>query len=394
LTGSIYDHLVAIVLVGAMFCAAVAALPNVGYVSLLSVDQQQLRNVALSALNTMLLDSGYPTDWGHDASFNPASVVRFGLASANDSGLYTLDMDKVMHLVEKDEWGEPNALGFLPPATTQQLLGLQNYGFNLKILAPFNVTVKDLAPPSDLTQINYDVTVALNNGKPIPNANVNALTFYSVKATGKDDNYYLGDTKQVGITDAVGKCIITQSLGGQSGTINDVLTIMEVTVGDIHTATSVYRRGGPPNNIAVINVVGDEIILSMPPEGDPNDDRWVLSIDAYTTSGIMHLYTGVQTGPDQDKLNYGSLFEWLKSFPGLKYLDPLVIIVTFRAVLKNGGRQSLIVVGKFPNYLGNRLLSYSTGGSPTSSSSAVTVKRMVTLSGMTYTVEFTLWKLQ
>jgi len=386
MAGGLYDHLLAVVLVGALFAAAVGALPNVGYVSLLSVDQQQLRNVALSALNTMLLDSGYPINWGSGVGFNPASVVRFGLASSNDSQMYVLDMDKVMHLVEKDEFGRPNPMGYLPPDTVRQLLGLQNYGFTLKILAPFNVTVRDLVPQGDLTQINYEATVKFNNGKPIPNAVVNALIFYSIKTGGgrQTEKYSLGNIKQANTTNALGKCTIVKSLSGE---ISDVLTILEVTVGDIHTVTSVYRRGSPPDDIAIINIVGDDIILTTPP-AKPRDNRWILSIDAYTDDAIVHLYNGTQ----DDRINWGEFTQWLKNFPGLKYMNPVILIINFRAVEKQEGRRSILVIGTYPNYLGSRVLSYGTSEGQPKGTAGVSLQRVVSIAGMTYYVEFTLWK--
>jgi len=396
LAGGVYDHIVAVVLFGVIFGAAVVALPNVGYVSLHSVDQQQLRNVALSALNTILLDAGYPTSWGTGISFNPASVLRFGLASsANNSELYMLDQDKVLHLVEKDEWGRPNPMGYLTPDKMRQLLGLQAYGFNLKILAPFNAMARDLAPPRDpsnptdqeLRTIQYEVIVKFNDGKPIPKAVVNGLIFYSIKlgGSGQDEQYSVGTTRVTSTTNELGKCSIVTSLSGQ---VSDVLIVLQVTVGDINTVTSVYRRGAPPNDIAEINVVGDNIILTMPPS-NPKDDRWILSISAYTGDEIISLYNGTQ----QDKINWGSMDEWLKNLPGLKYMDPVILIFNFRAVDKGSGRKGMLVMGPFPGYLGNRVLSYGSDSGPPSGAAGIGLQRVVNIAGMTYVVEFTIWKL-
>jgi len=394
LPGSLYDHLLAVVLVGAVFGAAVWALPSVGYLGFLSVDQQQLRNVALAALNTILLDSGYPVNWGSEVDFDPSSVVRFGLASSNNSDLYILDMSKVTHLVEKDEWGGPNPLGYLSPDTVSQLLRLQAYGFNLKILAPFNATVRDLAPPSnpsnptdpELKTINYEVKVKFNNGKPIPNAVVSALIFYSLKVggSGQNEEYSLMNIRETRTTDELGRATVEKSLSGQ---ISDVLIIFQVTVGDINTVTSVYRRGAPPNDIANINVVGDTVMLTTPP-ADPRDNRWILSISAYTDDGIFSLYNGTQ----QDMINWGSLDEWLKTLPGLQYMEPVILIFNFRAVEKGNGRKGILVVGPFPGYLGSRVLSYGSSGGQPKGTPGVSLQRVVNIAGMTYIVEFTLWK--
>jgi len=390
LPGSLYDHLLAIVLVGALFGAAVVALPNVGYVGLLSVDQQQLRNVALSALNTMLLDAGYPTNWGAGINFNPSSVVRFGLASTRSSSLYFLDADKVQKLFADN----PSQVGYLPYETVRQLLRLQGYGFSLKIMPPFNATAKDLAPPAnpsnptdlELKNINYEVTVKLNDGKPISNAVVNALIFYSIKVGGQGQNeqYNLNNVRVTQTTNELGKCTIVKTLDGQ---ISDVLIVLEVTVGDIHTVSSVYRRGAPPDDIANINIVGDTIILTTPP-ADPRDNRWILTISAYTEGGIISLYNGTQ----QDMINWGSLDEWLKTLPGLKYMDPVILIFNFRAVEKGNGRKGILVIGYFPGYLGSRVLSYGSSAGRPFNAVGVGLQRVVIIAGMTYVVDFTLWK--
>jgi len=388
LAGGLYDHLLAVVLVGALFAAAVVALPNVGYVGLLSIDQQQLRNVALSALNTILLDAGYPLNWGSSIFFNPASVVRFGLASANNSELYILDQDKVQKLIAEN----PSQVGHLPYETVRQLLGLQAYGFNLKILAPFNSTAKDCAPPAnpsnpteaELKNINYEVKVKFNNGKPIPNAVVNALIFFSEKV-GND--YSIKYIKVSQTTDELGKCNIVKTLTGQQ--ISDVLIVVQSTVGDIHTVTSVYRRGAPPRDIAEISMVGDTFIVT-PPDVTPKDARQILSISVYTDDGIMSVYNG--TGPPDDVINWGQKDYWVKSLPGLSYLGPVISIFNVWAV--EGGRGAVLVVGPFPGYLGDRVLSFGSSEGQPRGTAGVSLQRVVNIAGMTYVVEFTLWKQQ
>jgi hypothetical protein len=393
LAGSLYDHVLAVVLIGAIFVAAVAVLPKFGYVSVLSVDQQQLRNVASSALNTMLIDAGYPTNWGHTTSFNPSSLTRFGLASSTDSGLYLLDTDKITRLVEKDEWGRPNKIGYLPATTAKQLLKLDGYGFNLTISAPFQVKIKDMAPPANPLQptdqevktLNYQVTIALSDGRPVPNANVRVFIVYSEKvgSSTTDEQYITNIIKEQQTTDAVGKCKIAKTLSGQ---VSDVAMLLKVTVGDVNTVTGVYRRGAPYNEIATVDVVGDNVILSTPP-AKPRDNRWILSAHVLTQEDLMQLYVGNST----DDINWGSSDHWTKSFPGLAYMDPLMLIFSFRAVEKNSGRQGVLVIGPYPSYLGSRVLSYSTGRPR---SETVTLQRNVIISGMTYAVEFTLWKEQ
>lgn len=384
--------MLAVILIGAMFLGAVAVLPKFGYVNLLAVDQQQLRNIALSALDTVLLDAGYPTNWGQGVNFSAASVTRFGLASPSDTSMYVLDSDKVTRLVEKDEWGRPNPLGYLPADKARSILGLKGYGFNLTIQAPFKVVARDLAPPAnpsdpteqELRTIRYEITVTLNDGRPVPNAKIKAFIVYSEKVgSGTDEQYTTGIIGELQSTDALGRCKIAKSLSGQ---ISDVVMLVKITVGNVNTVTSVYRRGGPRNEIAIVNVVGDNIVLTTPP-ATPRDNRWILSAHVLTEEDLMQLYQGTST----DVINWGSTTQWIKNFPGLTYMDPLMLIFNFKAVEKNNGRQGVLVIGSYPSYLGSRLLSYCTGRPD---SETVTLQRNVIISGMTYTVEFTLWKEQ
>ena len=59
-----YDHIVAILAIGALFVGTVVILPNANFANLMVLDQQQMRNTALTLFNTMLLDAGEPSNWG------------------------------------------------------------------------------------------------------------------------------------------------------------------------------------------------------------------------------------------------------------------------------------------------------------------------------------------
>jgi hypothetical protein len=393
LAGSVYDHMLAVILVGAVFVAAVGVLPNVGYVGFLSVDQQQLRNVAWSALNTMLLDAGFPLNWGSASSFNPSSVVRFGLASANDSDLFILDSDKVQKLVSDN----PPEVGSMSYETVRQLLGLQGYGFKMKIMAPFNATVKDMAPPAnpndptdlELRTIDYQATVKLNDGKPVPNAYVSAWILASVKTGGggQEEAYQVQSFKETRTTNEVGVCRVQKTLSGQ---VSDVIIIFESKVGDIYTVSSTYRRGAPPDDIADVSVSGDWLILTTPP-ADPRDNRWLLSVHIYTGEGmIVSLYNGTK----DDMFNWGSLNQLLKNFPGMKYMDPVLLLLNIKAVEKHSGRQGILVVGPFPRYMGGRVVSFGSSDDMPAGAAGAKINRVVNIDGLTYLVEFTLWKQQ
>jgi len=380
LTGDLYDHLIAVIVVSVLFLAAMVAVPNISYVNLLYMDQQQLRNVALATLKTMLLDVGYPTDWGSSTEFNVSSVERFGLALDASSSLYVLDSDKVQRLVVD------NPIGYMDYDQVRELLGLEGYGFSLKIRAPFNVDVEDQSP-SEIENLRYEITVTSNDEKPIPNAVVNAFIFYSLFEVGiGGESYTVEYIEETAYTNEMGKCTIEKVL---SDSISDVIIVFQTTVGDVHTVVTVYRKGGPPNDVAEINIVNNTVILT-PPDTTPKDARYVLNIATYTSSGVTSLYNG--TLGTEDVITWGEGFNrWEKTFNSLKDTDPVIILFNFWAVEEAVGKRGILMVGPYPNYLGSRVLEYgSSDSSP--SGTGVQLQRSVNISGMTYIVEFSMWK--
>lgn len=386
MTGTLYDHLTAVIITGALFVAAVVAVPTLSYVNLLYVDQQQLRNVALETLKTMLLDTGYPLNWGSDDDFSQSNLERFGLALSDSSSSYVLDPDKVQRLVVN------NSLGWVEYETVRQLLGLQGYGFSIRILPPFNVTVKDVSPPGMKNQ-EFEVTVTFNDKKPIPNAVVEADIVYSYLVdpgeTELDNKYTIRYTQGKGITNELGKCNIQTQIDDPLGRVQEnLLIIIKTTVADVTTITMMYQEGSAPEGLAEINVYGDSLNLTRPEKYDPNANIWICDIAIITEDGLIHLYNGTKS----DMLNYGSKDLWSEIFNGLKSMNPVFTIFNFNAVEKGGGRQGALLVGPYPNHMGSRVTHYGGARQSFTSGGSVTLSRAVNISGMTYIVELTLWK--
>lgn len=382
-----YDHIVAILVVGAVFVGAVVVLPNMSFNSFKAVDQQQLRSTGLSVFNAMLLDTGEPTDWGSMDPFfiNDARVTRFGLARSWDGELYVLDPDKVQRLV----LGNP--LNYCDYQRIRGLLGLEEYGFDLRILPPFNVTNLDGTPiPAktpltiDNNQVSYSVRVSYLTSAPIPNALVSAKLVFTYKNNGVSD-FGIISRPQIS-TDALG-------VGGDSITLpatpDSLTVILRVTVADV--ATLVVTFGMPTaNNIAEVNFVGDSIVLTQPDVVD-HASRWVYNIIPITGDGDMEfLYNGSKT--NDNKFTWGEGYQnWTRTFYGLRYRDPVIFILNVLAVPQGeGGRQEVIVAGPYQNFLGFTIFQY--GGSNKGSRAAVTLQRNVMISDMTYIAELTLWK--
>jgi len=335
----------------------------------------------------VLLDPGYPTEWGSTENFDSNSLQRFGLALSGSSVLYELDSDKVQRLVTGD------ALGCLQYNKARELLGLQGYGFGIKIEAPFNIAVTlkgDVNQSTWQKSPEFGVTVTYSDRKPVPNAFVRATILYSYleqKDPQNDINnkYAIRFVRALGMTNELGKCDIKCSISDPTGKMGDnIVAVFRVTVANVATLTTVYQMGGPIQDIANINMVGDDLILTRPGQFDPNSNNWIASIAVITEEGLMSLYNGTQG----DALNYGSKDLWEKTFGALKSTDPEVIIFNFNAVIKNVGRGGVLMVGPSPAYLGQRVVWF--GGTP--KGSTATLQRTVQICGMTYVVEFVLWK--
>jgi len=391
MVGGLYDYMIALTIVGIIFISVVFIAPSLSYINLLYIDQQQLRNLAVETLKTMLLGAGYPANWGSEDPFDPSLVHSFGLASAGSSSFYVLDPDKVQRLVKG------NPMGYIEYPRMRKLLGLERYGFNIRIVPPFNFTIlhAQVVPP----HISFEVKVSLNDGRPIPNGKVNAVIFYTTqgKGRGQDEKseVFFEKTNETS-TDARGICGIERMLT-PPGQISDVMVLFTVTVADLVTLFVTYQSIRP-DDIAKVNMVSDNVTLSMPdnPPSPPNDDRWVDNVIMFSldTGTIMFLYNGSRLTKEKEKdmLNYGSYKVWTRTFYELKYHNPALLIFNFWAVDigENPARRSILIAGPYPNWLGYRVIEY--GGVSPQGYTAVKLYRNVVISGMTFNVELALWK--
>jgi len=376
--------MIGLVITGIIAVSAVIVIPNLSYVNLLYVDQQQLRNIALGTLKTMLLDAGYPANWGSTDDFGPD---RFGLALAGSSSFYVLDPDKVQRLVVG------NPAGFIEYEDIRTELKLQGYGFNFQIIPPFKVLVNDEdfdgeSNPITLENLTkgVEVFVTYNAGSPIPKALVEATLLYVVD---KDD---LRTAKASNSTNALGKCIIKPDIQDSDG-ITDFIIVFKATVADVTTVTSSYRQGFH-EHLVDVSIVGDNITLWIPDDSVPEEtsERRVENVIAVDENDVWNMYTGGD--PVEDKMNPGEGYHyWTSIFNGLSYDPPLFLIFNILVTLGGqGGRQLILFVGPNPNWMGSRVQAYGDPTGARGASSAVKIQRDVVISGMTYIAELTLWK--
>jgi len=382
LAGDPYDYIAALAVIGVVFVSAVLVIPSMNYVSLLQVDQQQLRNVAEQIFKTMLLEPGYPSDWGLADPFDQDSVDRIGLASEN-STLYVLDSDKVQRLVTD------NPIGYVEYDKTRELLGLEGYGFSLSIVPPFNATVENNqfeVTPSRI-DLKLEVTVLYVDGGPVPNAAVESTIIYTTKK-GENSAFYA--IVERGSTDPLGVCIAEKHMNAPSGEqFSDIIVVFRVSVASVASMLAVYQRV-PPNNIANINYAGDNIILTVP-EITPRGARWVDNIIEFDWESFVSMYNGTRS--NDDKLTYGEGYKvWSRTFRGLKHGVPSLLIMGFWAVEESEGRRCILIAGPNPNWFGSRVLQYGDPERAKGANCVVKLQRNVVISGMTYLAEMMVWK--
>jgi len=381
----VFDHILAMVVVSVMFISAVVILPQMNAGNFKTVEQQQLRNIALNLFNAMLLDTGYPVDWGSRVNrtfyFYPSVVERFGLASYMDPTLYVLDPDKVQRL------NIYNPLGYLPYEYLKSILNLQGYGFSFRLVPPFNVTNVDgtkidekHTPLSyvDSTTLKYALKVVHLDGRPIPNAKVEGFIFYS---KGKD--FSLGPLSPT-VTNASGIC--SQIIRLNLSSPDYVMVILRISVADVAAILVTMGRDASVY-VADINVVGDTVVLTKA-KNPSNEDVKIVSIYVYTTDGeTVSLYNGTK----DDHFNTGKsprFALWNKTFDGLRDLNPAILIFDFSAV--EGGRREIVVAGPYKNLLSYNVFEY--GGKVPVGSGAVKLQRNVLIENMIYTAELWVWK--
>ena len=367
----VFEHITAIMVVGMLFVSAVVAVPAISYVNLLYVDQQQLRNIALEALNSMLLGMGVPSDWGSDLN-----IDKFGLALDESSSFYVLDSEKVGRL------SSSNPSGYLDYENVSALLGLQNYGFNIRIMPLFKVTVENRSQGNNLL---FDVTVTFNDGRLIPNAYVNATILY---VSGERSDNFNFTTPPGNRTNELGECTISYTL---PPVFTGYILILKVTVADMATVTVPYIEGFS-QQVANSSIIGDTVTLWIP-EGKHPPERVIHNVTVVTEEEVWN-YPGVGCGElPRDHMTPGEGFQyWTENLPGLSYDNPLFLIFNIWTQEDPGCKHFVLFATSPLLDIRSGLLQLIGQPSAQSSNSAIKLSRSVEIAGMTYIFELLLWK--
>ncbi len=192
----VYEYVFAALVMVSVFTAAVYLAVTVlpPYRSVSEVDQ--LKIAAQKVMNNILLNPGYPHDWGGDVSVRAEGLASFGLASYTvlTREAYVLDQDKVQRLSP-----EAGPL-YVPPKVVLDLLGLGlEYGIKLEFIPVLNVRVEASQGSGG---VSVRVRVTSERGVPVEGASVAVV---AVCASGGGLDLPRSD----GRTDANGLCALS-----------------------------------------------------------------------------------------------------------------------------------------------------------------------------------------
>jgi len=381
-----YDHIVAILIVGAIFVGTVVALPALNYSNLQTLDQQQLRNTALNVFDSMLLSAGSPSNWGSKSfPFDQNNVKLFGLASPSALSKFVLDSDKVQRL----DLTNPGVIDY---DRVRTLLNTEDYGFQLSIYRPFEVNWS-----LDITNtvVRFSVTITrTEDGTPIPNAEIRVtitVTASKLSKTNETDFISQRYDPMTYYTNVTGSC--TGSLNTDLGDYNVAyaVAIMQINVGGLST-TVIAQNDNPVINLIKINTFGDTITLSLPEIlNDTKSERRVMEIDAYDFENLIRLFKVGDVNPPEIKITKGEGYEyWSITFPGLSAVNPTVLLFAMQLTLKHIGRTVVLIAGPFS--FGDFKKMFSFGPEPPSENVITIMRRLVVISDMTYVAQIAFWK--
>ncbi len=385
MVGELYDYIVSIIVVGIIFVSGVLAIPAIGYLNLRHVDEQQLRNTALNVFDTILLDAGSPPKWGSVYPFDQEAVEQFGLSDQSQTSLFVLDTDKVQRL-------DPLSPGYMTYEKVKGLLDLNVYNFKLTFFRPFSVgwdiAIFDKETPQ---RVWFLVNVSRNeDGRPIANAEVSVTVMATASnPNNKDNPIAVANDPQNYYTDALGRCVGNATMNLEVGyTLERALAIMRITVAGITTLV-VAQTDQSLQDVLRIYTFGDVVTLTMRGEFDNVlGERRIKAIDIYDFDMLTRLYDG-SSDPTASKINNGVSYDWWNmTFPGLAAMDPAMLLFTISVP---NPRRLVIVAGPFSFWDANQVFEFGSDIEQIPAP-AITLRRYVVFSGITYVAEITLWK--
>jgi hypothetical protein len=379
MVSAVFDHLVAIVLVGAIFVGTVVAMPAaIQYTNLQAANQQQLKNTASNVFNAILQGAGSPSNWGSSFPFNQSSVHTFGLALSNSFSRYILDSDKVQRL-------DPMSPGFIDYERTRDLLELQGYGFRFSLYRPFTIGW-DIEWGDNWVGLDVNVT-RTEDGTPIPNAQVKATIIATATNPNNDEPIFVIDELPTKFTNLLGQCQIENTVTLPPGyTLESAIATIHIVVTGMDTMV-VASNDASVQEYLKIHTFGETVTLTIRGEYyHAPGARWVKSIYAYDLIDLVTLHDGEK----EDKINQGEgEYEyWNQTFPGLDIMDPAMLLFVFSVP---NPRRLVVVAGPYSFTEPDKIFEFG-ATDPEGNPVSTTMRRFVVISGMTFIAELKLWR--
>ncbi len=353
----IYDYLFAGVIIIALLLGSTVMMEMLSSPALNASDKDILKIASEKIATQMLLDPGYPYNWGSDNTPQQNMAV-FGLARYGQTSreAYLLDPDKVLRL---NSTLEGTASYHFPASRASSLLNLgKDYGFTLEFNETLKVSVNQMEGTTDI----YSISVASDYALPMMGANVSATLYYLNSSSSLIDHL----EPEYNATTYDGSCILNLS-GHSTGTAK--VLVVGVDYYGVHTA-KLYGNAGT----SVLNATLFGSIL-IPSSSQPY----------YITNGadsrvitLLQTNLGYET-KDYEVENSGTPTNFtLNSAP-----EPSTV-----AILAVSEDNKLLV--------GSRdfsMISYRTIPAIRSAASAYSLERTVLIGGITFTATLYFWRM-
>lgn len=172
----IYEYLFTGVLIISILIASSIMVTTLSGPPISASQKDQLKITAEKIMTQILLDPGYPYNWGSDNT-SSENLRIFGLAKYGETsrGAYILDPDKVSRLNSAigSQWVNPSYAANLLNLGNDSARALgQDYGFTLEFNETMGITFVELSPDV------YSIKITADYNQPIINAHVTAELYY------------------------------------------------------------------------------------------------------------------------------------------------------------------------------------------------------------------------
>lgn len=347
----IYEYLFSGILIVVILASSIAAISSLSYPSTSQTQKQNLQTTAEKIFNQLLIDPGYPTNWGTITD----EPTIFGLARSGDTSrqAYFLDENKVLRL-------KSNSPTYLNPKTAVTLLNLgRDYGFTLEIKPKLKISQTDLGGNT------FEIKVENQNGIPIKNVQVVATLYYydqekiKIEELGPDKKQTGSDGLcQVNLGGTIDNSILAVSVDYYGTTCSQAFPIGQVTCKNIF-----YREIFPP-------VVSPDFFHDVATQ--------VYSVNQQDDYNIKNF--------NVTKISGSQLYEFKMGYEPEKSMIALIAIL-------NGG--DLVLTTRDFTLEGST--SYSTLANPEQnfaySPLSYSIERTVYIAATTYTVTLYVWRM-